>query len=167
MRAKQLRLEPIRANAQRSTPNVRDSNAFLPTRRSGFQPQSANWPKPSRKAESRLAAFICDSERSRGISSYSPWSTIFANSALISGQAYFFVLLSKFYFLLFRHYFVYRRRIIEQDPLNNRQRQAAILNQIVMKLAEPEIFARLVAITPEQIHDLPFADDEADFLVRA
>src|ERR1043166_1356317 len=35
-----------------------------------------------------------------------------------------------------------------------------------MELAEPEFVALSVFIAPEQIHDLPFANDVADFLVR-
>jgi len=34
-----------------------------------------------------------------------------------------------------------RRRIIQQDPLNHRQRQAAILDQVVVKLAHAEVVA--------------------------
>src|SRR5438034_9305496 len=41
---------------------------------------------------------------------------------------------------------VQRRAIIQQNPLDNRQRQAAVPNQIVVKLAEAEVFALLVAI---------------------
>ena len=59
---------------------------------------------------------------------------------------------------------LHRARIIEQDPFGHRDWQTAILDQVIMELAEPEIFAALIFVSTEQIHDLPFADDVADFL---
>src|SRR5947209_18804743 len=44
------------------------------------------------------------------------------------------------------------RRIIEQNPFNNRNWQTSVLNQIVMELPEPEIRTFFVMIFPEQIH---------------
>ncbi len=58
------------------------------------------------------------------------------------------------------------RRIIEQDPFDDRNWQAAVLDQVIVKLAEPEVFALSILVAPQQMHDLPFADDIADFLVR-
>ena len=59
---------------------------------------------------------------------------------------------------------LHRARIIEQNPFDYRDWQAAVLNQVIMELAEPEIIALSILITTKQIHDLPFADDVADFL---
>src|SRR5882724_8417020 len=57
-----------------------------------------------------------------------------------------------------------RRRIVQQDPLNNRKRQAAILDQVVVKLAQAKVCALLVAIFPQQPQDLPLADHVGDLL---
>ena len=57
-----------------------------------------------------------------------------------------------------------RCRIIEQNPLDYGDWQAAILDQVIMKLTEPKIFALPIFVTTKQIHDLPFAGDVADFL---
>src|SRR5437667_1036954 len=67
--------------------------------------------------------------------------------------------------LFFTHHFLYCCWIIQQKPFNDRNGQAAVLDQIVMELTEPEIFAVLIFVTAEQIHDLPFADDVADLLM--
>ena len=61
---------------------------------------------------------------------------------------------------------IQRRPIIQHNPLNNRQWQTAVLDQVIMKLAQPEIFALFIFVAAEQIHDLPFACDVADFLRR-
>src|ERR1700736_5895126 len=50
------------------------------------------------------------------------------------------------------------------SPSDHRHRQTAFLDQVVVKLSESEIFTLSIFVTPEQIHDLPFADDVADFL---
>ena len=60
-----------------------------------------------------------------------------------------------------------RGRVVEQDPFNHGNWQTAILNKIIVELAEPKIVAVFIFVTAEQIHDLPFADDVADFLCRA
>jgi hypothetical protein len=60
-----------------------------------------------------------------------------------------------------------RSRIIEQHPFDYRNWQTAILDQVIVKLTEPEIFALFIFVAAEQIHDLPFAGDVTDFLRRA
>src|SRR6266404_494417 len=59
-----------------------------------------------------------------------------------------------------------RRSIIQQNPLDNRQRQAAILDQVVVKLAEAEVLARSVAILSQQSHNLPLAGHVINLLRR-
>ena len=60
-----------------------------------------------------------------------------------------------------------RRRVVEENPFDDRQRQAAVLDQVVVKLSEAEVRALFFTVASEQIHNLPFADDVADFLCRA
>src|SRR6266576_3259971 len=64
------------------------------------------------------------------------------------------------------HCFLQGGRIIEQNPFDDRHRQTSVLDQVVMELAEAEIFALSIFVTAEQIHDLPFANDVADLLMR-
>src|SRR5216683_447720 len=59
---------------------------------------------------------------------------------------------------------VQRRRIVQQDPLNNRKRQAAILDQVVVKLAQAEVSSLLVAIFSQQPHNLPLANHVGNLL---
>src|SRR5205085_3598157 len=54
----------------------------------------------------------------------------------------------------------------DQNPFDNREREAAVLDQVIVELAEAKIWTGFVAITPEQIHDLPFAHDVTDLLRR-
>ena len=75
-------------------------------------------------------------------------------------------LLSTLAFLLFRHHFFDRCRIVQENPFDDRQRQTAIFDQVVVELAKPEIIALAIFVTAEQVHDLPFADDVADLLGR-
>src|ERR1043166_8771251 len=62
--------------------------------------------------------------------------------------------------------FLQRSRIVEQNPFDYRNWQAAILDEVIMKLPQSETFALPVFVAAEQIHDLPFADYVADFLCR-
>lgn len=61
---------------------------------------------------------------------------------------------------------LHRRPIIEENPFDHRYWQAAVFDQVVMELAEPEVFPLFVLVAAEQIHDLPFAGDVADLLRR-
>ena len=59
-----------------------------------------------------------------------------------------------------------RSRVLEQNPLDHGNRKAAILDQVIMELAEPETFAGAIFVAAKQIHDLPFSCDVTDFLRR-
>src|SRR5262245_18830464 len=59
-----------------------------------------------------------------------------------------------------------RGGVIQQDPLDNRNRETAILDQIVVELAKAKVRAHFVVIFAEQIHDLPFAGHIPNLLRR-
>src|SRR5581483_1231635 len=56
--------------------------------------------------------------------------------------------------------------IIEQDPFHHRKRQASALQQVVMKLAEPEFVCHAVLVAAQQAHDLPLANHVGNLLRR-
>src|SRR5207244_11281192 len=62
---------------------------------------------------------------------------------------------------------LHRGRVVEQNPFDHRDRQTAVLDTDIVELAEPEIVAVSILVAAEQIHNLPFAGDVADFLSRA
>src|SRR5438045_8605614 len=68
---------------------------------------------------------------------------------------------------LLTRYLFSRRRVIQEKPFNDGKRQTAVLDQVVVELADAKVRAGFLAITSEQIHDLPFPDDITDLLSRA
>src|SRR2546422_4533314 len=56
--------------------------------------------------------------------------------------------------------------IVEQHPLNDRQRKRSVRDQLIVKLSEAKARAFCVAITAEQSHDLPLPCHVADLLRR-
>src|SRR5262249_10580306 len=57
-----------------------------------------------------------------------------------------------------------RTRIIKVDPFDDRNWQAAVFDQVIVELTQPEIVALFIFITAEQIHDLPLPGYVTDFL---
>jgi hypothetical protein len=62
------------------------------------------------------------------------------------------------------HRLLHRTGIIEQNPFDYRDWQTPVLDQVIVELTKPKIVALSIFVAAEQIHDLPFAGDVANFL---
>src|SRR6185295_1981816 len=60
----------------------------------------------------------------------------------------------------------YGGRIIEHEPLDNRQRQASVADQLIVKRTQAKSGSLPVAIAPQQAHDLPLPHHVPDLLRR-